>query len=64
MSQRMAVPVEAKNDLQFIAGKKMGTLALLLQGDEFLASAHAVPDTHSQRPEPENGNPGNSFRLP
>lgn len=44
MSQEMAVPVEAKNDLQFIAGKKMGTSALLLQ-DDFLASARAVPDT-------------------
>lgn len=35
----MAVPVEAKNDLQFMVGKKMGTLALLWQGNEFLASA-------------------------
>lgn len=44
MSQGMAVPIEAKNDLQLIAGKKMGTSALLLQ-DEFLASAPAAPDT-------------------
>lgn len=45
MSQGMVEPVETKNDLQFTEGKKMGTLALSPQGNEFLASAHAVPDT-------------------